>query len=334
MPYKNFVLPALPAISLLLGRFLLICYTFKMNAITVTNLVKKYGKVTAINGTSFTVEAGSFFALLGTNGAGKSTTISCLTTILPPSSGEIRVNGRLIGQDNDEIRREIGVVFQKSLLDDLLTVRENLDSRAQFYDIADPAKAIQDLAKLLELKDFLDQRYGTLSGGQKRRADIARALIHKPKILFLDEPTAGLDPESRHSVWKTIKNLQETSNLTVFLTTHYMQETEQAHQVCIMHKGTIIARGTPQSLRAQFSHDQLRLVPKDMAHMEAILLKRSLTAVRVADSLLVDTNDSQQAMELLHDYQANITDFEYVHGNMDDVFLNLTNSSEMNKVAS
>ena len=304
-----------------------------MNTITVTDLVKKYGSVKAVNGTNFAVEEGSFFALLGTNGAGKSTTISCLTTILPPSSGEIRVNGHLIGQDNDAIRREIGVVFQASLLDDLLTVRENLNSRASFYRIADISKAIRDLAESLDLNDFLDQRYGTLSGGQKRRADIARALVHKPKILFLDEPTTGLDPESRHSVWNTIKSLQETTNLTVFLTTHYMQETEQAHQVCIMNKGTIIASGTPQTLRAQFSHDQLRLVPKDMAQMETSLLKHSFMSVRLEDSLLVTTKDSHQAMELLHEYRENIADFEYVHGNMDDVFLSLTNPSESGRIS-
>ncbi len=296
-----------------------------MNAIVVKKLVKKYGSITAVSGISFEVASGSVFAFLGANGAGKSTTIGCITTTHAPSSGKIVVNGHQIGRDNDAIRQEIGVVFQSSLLDDLLTVRENLSSRAAFYAIGSATNArIAELTKTLGLESFLDQRYGTLSGGQKRRADIARALVHKPNILFLDEPTAGLDPKSREAVWSTIHDLQTATNLTVFLTTHYMEETEHASKVYVIDKGTIVAHGTPQSLRADFSKTQLRLVALDQARLMADLRHQKLTFTVKHDTILVDALSAKAAITLLKQHEAAIKDFEFVHGNMDDVFLELT----------
>ena len=218
--------------------------------ITISGLTKKFKDVTAVNDISLTVRRGTVFAFLGTNGAGKSTTINMLTTVLQPSAGTARVAGYELGKDDANIRETIGVVFQQSLLDPLLTVRENLHLRATFYEVKDTDKRIAELAKLIGLTDFLDRRYGKLSGGQRRRADIARALVHKPKLLFLDEPTTGLDPKSREDVWKTVMDLQATTGLTVFLTTHYMEEAERADDVYVISKGVIVAHDTPQALRA------------------------------------------------------------------------------------
>lgn len=300
-----------------------------MRAITVKKLVKAYGSLAAVDDISFEVETGSVFAFLGTNGAGKSTTIGCITTTHNITSGEITVNGHTVGQDDDAIRREIGVVFQASLLDDLLTVRENLASRAAFYKlgVATPAR-ITELAKTLGIDSFLDQRYGTLSGGQKRRADIARALIHKPNILFLDEPTAGLDPSSREQVWQTIYDLQAATNLTVFLTTHYMEETERADQVYVIDKGAVVAHGTPAGLRADFSKDQLRLTAVRQEDLIAILSKDKVPHAVKNDTVLINAGSGKAALQLLKKYEIYIKDFEFVHGNMDDVFLALTENHD------
>ncbi len=299
-----------------------------MKAIVVEKLVKKYDSLTAIDDVSFEVEQGSIFAFLGTNGAGKSTTIGCITTTHQPTSGTITVNGHHIGQDDDAIRREIGVVFQSSLLDDLLTVHENIASRAALYNLGSSVNSrITELAKTLDLESFLDQRYGTLSGGQKRRADIARALIHKPNILFLDEPTAGLDPASREQVWQTIYDLQKTTNLTVFLTTHYMEETERTNQVYVINEGKVIAHGTPQSLRADFSKDRLRLVTSQPEKLMAELHKERIKHSLKNDTIIINVTSSQEALRLLKKHEANIKDFEFVHGSMDDVFLELTDKS-------
>ena len=299
-----------------------------MKAITVSNLVKKYGNLTAVNGISFEVEKGKVFAFLGTNGSGKSTTIGCITTINKINSGEITVNGQKIGQDDDAIRKQIGVVFQASLLDDLLTVRENIASRASFYNIKNIKSRVEELSKTLGMDSFLDQRYGTLSGGQKRRADIARALVHKPSILFLDEPTAGLDPASRENVWQTVYDLQTKAGLTVFLTTHYMEETERADFVYVINNGNYVASGTPQQLRADFSKDQLKLVGVRQKELIASLTKDKVNFVIKNDAIIVNVDSSKIAMGLLKKYELVIKDFEFVHGNMDDVFLELTKHGE------
>ncbi len=298
-------------------------------AISVNKLVKKYGNFTAVKGISFEVPAGSVFAFLGTNGAGKTTTIGCLTTINAISGGEALINGRKLGQDDAAIRRDIGVVFQASLLDPLLTIRENLQSRAQFYGLGKKTNdRIAELSKLIGLDAILEKRYGTLSGGQKRRADIARALIHNPSILFLDEPTAGLDPQSREKVWQTIYGLQASQGLTVFLTTHYMEETERANLVYVVDAGEIIASGSPTDLRAQYSKDELRLTAKKPAELTKALTAQKLHYTLADNTFTVAVDSSMIALAVLKKYESHISDFEFRHGTMDDVFLKLTRNSD------
>lgn len=273
----------------------------------VRGLTKRYGDVTAVDDVSFEVPPGAVFAFLGTNGAGKSTTIGALTTVIAPDAGTISVAGHDVRTEGDAVRRSIGVVFQDSLLDAALTVRENLTVRARPYlgSTALIRERIESLTDLIDLGDFLDRRYGRLSGGQRRRADIARALLHDPEIVFLDEPTTGLDPASRQAVWHTVHELRERIGLTVFLTTHYLEETEEADRVCIIDRGRIIAEGTPDDLRARYSSSILTLVTAE-----------STERLTVADAA--------EARVILAERGDRILDFEFRHGRMDDVFLALT----------
>jgi multidrug/hemolysin transport system ATP-binding protein len=295
----------------------------------VTGLTKRFGGIAAVDDLSFEVRSGEFFAFLGANGAGKSTTIGCLTTTLPFDHGAITVAGHEVGPDNDSIRRSIGVLFQQSVLDPRLTVRENLASRAGLYGInrVDAASRITRLATQAGLTGFLDQRYGTLSGGQRRRADIARALIHSPAVAFLDEPTSGLDPTSREQIWKTINDLRQEEGVTIFLTTHYLEEADPADQVLVIGKGREVAKGTPIELRERFSTSVLTLVPATgltNAVTEA-LERRSLAAQGTPAGLRLEVDGAAQALELLAELTPNLADFEFRHGSMDDVFLALTN---------
>lgn len=276
-------------------------------SVEVAGLTKRYRDVTAVDDVSFAVPQGSVFAFLGTNGAGKSTTIACLTTVTHPDSGRISVGGHDVASNGEAVRRAIGVVFQDSLLDDSLTVRENLTLRAQPYlgNRLAIRERIAQLADTVQLGEILDRRYGKLSGGHRRRVDIARALIHEPHVLFLDEPTTGLDPASRQIVWRTIHELRERTGLTVFLTTHYMEETEEADHVAIIDHGHLIAEGTPTELRARHSSSILTLV----------------TAGGV-ENLVV--GDATQARQILSDRREAVLDFEFRHGRMDDVFLAVT----------
>ncbi|MDD7929020.1 ABC transporter ATP-binding protein [Microbacterium thalli] len=273
----------------------------------VRGLTKRYGDVTAVDDVSFEVPAGGVFAFLGTNGAGKSTTIGALTTVIEPDEGALTVAGHDVRTAGDAVRRAIGVVFQDSLLDEALTVRENLTVRARPYLGTAGAirERIERLAGIIDLGEFIDRRYGRLSGGQRRRADIARALLHDPEIVFLDEPTTGLDPASRQMVWRTIQELRERSGLTVFLTTHYLEETEQADRVCIIERGRLVAEGTPAELRARYSSSVLSLVT-------------------AAGDERIAVADAAEARRILADRGDAVLDFEFRHGRMDDVFLALT----------
>jgi multidrug/hemolysin transport system ATP-binding protein len=294
--------------------------------IRVTHLTKSYGAVKAVNDLSFEVPAASVFAFLGTNGAGKSTTISCLTTVAEADSGRIEIDGLQVGHNNEQIRRRIGVVFQSSLLDPTLTVRENLDDRASFYGLDRAARAarIHELATQVDLTDFLDRPYGPLSGGQKRRADIARALMHDPVLLFLDEPTAGLDPQSREQVWRTIHSLRATQGLTVFLTTHYMEETEEADQVLIIHSGELVVQGTPSQLRSSHSSSVLTITTRDTDALVRACDGAALVCTVSGDIGRIAVPDSATAFEFLNHHRALVDDFELRHGTMDDVFLSVT----------
>ncbi len=289
----------------------------------VKNLVKKYGDTVAVDSLSFDVEKGSIFAFLGENGAGKTTTISCLTGIIDPTSGDISIVGK------GPSAQSIGVVFQQSVLDPLLTARENLETRARLYPDVKKAR-IDELIERIGITDFADRRYGLLSGGEKRRTDIARALLHDPVILFLDEPSAGLDPRSRHQVWETINSLRDDSGLTVFLTTHYMEETELADDVLIIEGGREVASGTPMALRARFSPTQLVLRTDDPEHLVAQL--PGYEPIIDGDRVRVVVKDGLEATRLAVGLEG-VLDVEIRHGSMDHVFLAVTGidgSSGMN----
>ena len=292
--------------------------------IEVTDLVKSYGEVQAVKGISFYVEQGGLFAFLGPNGAGKSTTINILCTLLKYDHGEVLVDGLKLGHDDQKIRNKIGVVFQDSLLDPLLTVKENLETRASFYGLSksELKTAVTKAAQAADVTDFINRPYGKLSGGQKRRADIARALVNTPEILFLDEPTTGLDPQTRRSIWETIRNLQNEKGMTVFLTTHYMEEAANADYVIIIDDGKIAAKGTPADLRIAYSSDILKLRSNNIEQ-----LSNSLTGFNYTvngDTLTVKLNNTIDAVPLLARYQDLITNVELSNGTMDDVFINVT----------
>jgi len=295
-------------------------------AIEVSALTKRYEGVLAVDDISFEVAVGSVFAFLGTNGAGKSTTIGCVTTVLPFEAGEIAVDGHDVRRDAEPVRRQIGVVFQDSVLDAGLTARENLATRARFYtdDRGRIGERIAELSGLIGLDQLLDRRYGKLSGGQRRRVDIARALLHSPSILFLDEPTAGLDPASRAIVWSTIHDLRDRHGLTVFLTTHYMEETEEADLVSIIDDGRIIAQGTPAELRAKHSHSILTVTSRDREGLGRLAAASGLAFADRGDTVELRVPDAQVARRLLADHGDDVLDFEFRHGRMDDVFLALT----------
>jgi multidrug/hemolysin transport system ATP-binding protein len=293
--------------------------------ITVEQLYKKYGDLQAVNGISFYVERGKLFAFLGPNGAGKSTTIDILCTLLKPDQGEVTIDGLRLGQDNDAIRRLIGVVFQESLLDPQLSVLENLQTRGRFYGLNGPAlnTAVEQALTVVEAHEFAKQLYGNLSGGQRRRADIARALIHTPKILFLDEPTTGLDPKTKESVWQTIEKLQKQSGMTVFLTTHYMEEAAKADYIVLIQKGEIAAKGTPYDLKERFSSDTMRLKARNPKIIEKILVENHFTYEIKNGLYIVPLSDTLLAIPVIQAMQADLESFEVVHGSMEDVFLNI-----------
>lgn len=295
-------------------------------ALEISELTKRYRNVTAVDGISFTVDDASTFAFLGTNGAGKSSTIGCLTTVLDFDSGQATVAGYDVRTEGTRVRQNIGVVFQDSLLDPTLTVTENLRFRARLNRLGPDRTShrIDELAAILDFGGYLNQPYGTLSGGQRRRVDIARALLHEPAILFLDEPTSGLDPASRSTVWGAIHELRRTSGLTVFLTTHYMEETEQADQVCIIEEGSVIAEGTPAELRATYSQSMLTVDSSD-PHALIALAKRVNAGIEMqGESVQLRVDSSATARALLDEHGNHVVDFEFRHGRMDDVFLALT----------
>ena len=295
-----------------------------MKAIEVKNLIKTYDNIKAVKDISFSVEKDSFFAFLGPNGAGKSTTINIIATLLEKNGGSVRVLGNELGKDDSEIRRNIWVVFQNSMLDDLLTVKENLEVRGSFYDISrkDVLKRIGEINDLLEIMPFINQRYGTLSGGQKRKADIARALLNWPKILILDEPTTGLDPKSRKDIWTLIDKLRVEKEITIFLTTHYMEEAVDANKVVIIDEGVIVAEGSSEELRLQYSNDRIKVIPKN--GLLEILKKDGVQYYLVNDTINIVIDSCFSGIPFIEKYKEHIKEFEILRGDMDDVFLNIT----------
>ncbi|QFK71153.1 ABC transporter ATP-binding protein [Pradoshia sp. D12] len=294
--------------------------------IEVRRLTKTYGDITAVNDIDFYVEQGKLFAFLGPNGAGKSTTIDMLCTLLKPDKGEIIINGFQIAKNDSKIRESIGVVFQESLLDPLLTVRENLLTRAKFYQIpkSELKSRVEQAAIAADVMDFIDRPYGKLSGGQRRRADIARALVNTPKVLFLDEPTTGLDPQTRRSVWETITNLQRDQGLTVFLTTHYMEEAASADYIMIIDDGEIVAKGTPYELRNTYSSDMLKIEPIDYAALDELFQANGISYKNEHQLMIIKIANTKEALSILKLAEPLIANFEVMHGTMDDVFIEIT----------
>lgn len=297
------------------------------NILEVKNLVKHYGKVVAVNDISFSVPQGQLFAFLGRNGAGKSTTINIICTTLAKTSGEVFVNGLKLGKDDDKIRHNIGVVFQNGVLDNILTVKENILTRASFYNLDNDtiSKRLNYISDLLDMHDFLNRAYGNISGGQKRKADIARAVINNPKILFLDEPTTGLDPATRVKVWEMIDYLRINEGMTIFLTTHYMEEADRADNIAIINDGKIIVSGTPNQLKEKYSTDSLRVMPKNgKEELEKIFEQLNFKYEFKVDQYIIDIKDTMQALEILQYIKNHIKNFEVLKGDMDSVFLNVT----------
>ena len=292
------------------------------NSIEINNLSKSFKDVKAVDDLSFKVKKGEFFAFLGVNGAGKSTTISIMCGQLAKDSGSVTVNGKNIEDGMNEIRKEIGVVFQSSLLDTPLTVRDNLEMRAALYDItgSEFEQRLNELAELLDFKDLLKRTYGKLSGGQKRKIDVARALFHHPSILILDEPTTGLDPQTRKIMWKVISDLRQNEGITVFLTTHYMEEVADADYVVILDSGKIVAQGTPLELKNRYTGDFITIY--NTSEEEIKRLGKPYRQIR--DAYRIAVKDTCEAKTLIVRYPEIFEDFEITKGKMDDVFLAAT----------
>lgn len=291
------------------------------NSIKIEHLYKSYGEVKAVQDLSFRVKKGELFAFLGLNGAGKSTTISIICGQLKKDGGRVEINGKSLDESPEEIKREIGVVFQNSVLDKPLTVYDNLKTRALLYGIDGEAFALRlkELDELFSLNEVLKRPYGKLSGGQRRKVDVARALLHKPSILILDEPTTGLDPQTRKAVWNIIDNLRKSEKMTVFLTTHYMEEAADADYIVILDAGKIAAEGTPLELKNQFTGDYVYLYADEE---KVKMLAKPYE--KVGDGYRVVVKDTSEATKLILQHPDVFVDYEIVKGKMDDVFLNAT----------
>ena len=292
--------------------------------IKIENLEKSFGKTKAVRKINLEVYEGSLFAFLGINGAGKSTTISMMYGGLKIDSGRITICGQDVATHLDKIKNQIGVVFQDSVLDKTLTVYENLKYRAGFYGIfgQDFKARYQELEKLFDLAEIKNQKIQKLSGGQKRRVDIARAIIHQPKILILDEPTTGLDPGTRSKVWRIISKLREDFKMTIFLTTHYMEEAADADYVTILDKGRIIAEGTPLELKTQYATDVLHLYGVD----EPEVKKLKLPYQKIHKDFQIKVKNSAVVTQLIVKNPELFQDFELIKSTLDDVFLAVTKS--------
>ncbi len=292
------------------------------NIIEIKHLSKSYGDILAVNDLSFEVKEGELFAFLGVNGAGKSTTINIMCTSLAKDIGEIIIDGYNLDNDKDKIKKTLGVVFQDSLLDLNLTVYDNLEVRASLYNIykKEFKNRLVELADLLDFKDLLNRRIAKLSGGQRRRIDIARALIHRPKILILDEPTTGLDPKTRKMIWQVIFKLREKYKMTVFLTTHYMEEASEADYVVIIDKGQIKAEGTPHDLKNKYTLDFITIYNI----CEDDIKRLNLKYFKIKDGYKLEVKNTASATKLILENKELFKDYEITKGKMDDVFINVT----------
>ena len=294
-----------------------------MNIIEIEHLNKSFGDLKAVNDITFRVKKGEFFSFLGVNGAGKSTTISIMSGTLKKDSGKVIINGLDVDTDIRKITNNIGVVFQFSHLDLVLNAYDNLKSRAALYNITGSKfnERLEYLTELLDLSDILKRPINKLSGGQRRRVDIARALIHDPEILILDEPTTGLDPQTRKMIWKVINQMRVEKDLTVFLTTHYMEEASESDYVVILNKGQISAEGTPHDLKTKYSSDYITFYNTD--EIEDF----GYPVSKIKNGYKIKIPNTEVATELVTKYPEKFKDYEITKGKMDDVFLSVTGYS-------
>jgi multidrug/hemolysin transport system ATP-binding protein len=295
------------------------------NIIEITNLKKYFGDVKAVDGISFSVKKGELFAFLGLNGAGKSTTISVICGSLSKDGGEVIIGGKRIENEPNEIKSRLGVVFQNSVLDKPLSVYENLRSRAALYGITGKEfeKRLSELSSFFELDGLMRRPVGKLSGGQRRRIDIARAVIHRPEILILDEPTTGLDPQTRKTVWRVINKMRKDDGITVFLTTHYMEEAAEADNIVILDSGRIAAEGSPLELKNRYASDTLTIYSATEDEVKALGVPFKPTR----DGFEITLKKTADATELITKAPHVFRDYELTKGKMDDVFLAVTGKS-------
>jgi ABC-2 type transport system ATP-binding protein len=296
------------------------------NIIEVKNYVKKYNHFTAVDNISFEVEEGSIFALLGPNGAGKSTTINTLCTIFDKTSGTMTIDGKDVSHEKDAVRCVIGVVFQESTLDNKMTVLENLIMHCHFYGIpkSEANERIQFVLNLVDLLNWKKAMVSSLSGGMKRRVEIARSLLHYPKVLFLDEPTAGLDPQTRAHIWDYIVKLQKERNMTIFLTTHYIEEAEICNKVAIIDIGKIVALDSPYHLKQKYTKDKAYITTADGQGLEALLDKTGFVYKKKNGYYSIEVESIPDLLEILSEHKVSISDLEIKKGTLNDVFLAIT----------
>lgn len=295
--------------------------------VVVKDFVKKYGNFLAVDDVSFEVEKGSIFAFLGPNGAGKSTTINTLCTISNKTSGTLMIDGKDVSTQKDDVRKVIGVVFQDSTLDQKMTVEENLQMHAHFYGV--PRSKMSDqitfALRIVDLLEWKKEMISSLSGGMKRRVEIARSLIHFPKVLFLDEPTTGLDPQTRANIWDYLIKLQKEENMTIFLTTHYMDEAEICDKVAVIDHGKIIAFDAPNVLKQKYTKDKAYIKTIYEQELEQILKWENVTFNKELDrSFTIEVSDLPSLLKVINIHSAFITDIEVKKGTLNDVFLEIT----------
>jgi ABC-type multidrug transport system, ATPase component len=297
-----------------------------MNSIEVKNFSKQFGSLTAVDDISFNVEQGTIFAFLGPNGAGKSTTIKTLCTIQEKTTGELKINGNDVTYQKDLVRNDIGIVFQESTLDSKLTVEENLKLHCDFYNV--PKKEVNEridfVLDLVDIKNRKNNIVSGLSGGMKRRAEIARGLVHFPKVLFLDEPTTGLDPQTRANVWDYIHKLQKQKNITIFLTTHYMDEAEICNKVAIIDNGRIIAHDTPYNLKQKYTSTTLKISSSNNGSIIQYLAEHSIKHKPENGRIIVNAANITDILEITSVFKDSIKDIEVNKGTLNDVFIAIT----------
>jgi ABC-2 type transport system ATP-binding protein len=296
------------------------------NSIEVKNFTKKFGSFTAVDNISFDVEQGTIFAFLGPNGAGKSTTINTLCTIHDKTYGELRINGNDVSLQKDKVRNDIGIVFQESTLDGKLTVEENLKLHCDFYNVprSEVKKRIDFVLDLVDIMNWKKAPVESLSGGMKRRVEIARGLVHFPKVLFLDEPTTGLDPQTRANVWDYIHELQKQKNITIFLTTHYMEEAEICNKIAIIDHGKIVAHDTPYNLKKKYTSVTMKIKTSNRENLVQYLEEQMLRFKQDDGQTIVYATDVRKVMGIILAFKNTIEDIEVTKGTLNDVFIAIT----------